>query len=269
VSKVVRTLVLSLLAACSILAQSTPNAAQAWDHFFAWWSRQPVEVKSSINAFLVPYGEQLKREGLSGTDAAARVKFIESEVFKRADFSSALYDVRYTAKETVFNQAPNAFVARIAAGLKPGLALDVQMGQGRNAVHLARNGWTVTGFDISAEGVRAAQEAVARAGGKLEAVRSDHRDFDYGVNKWDLIVLSYPWIPFSDRATYDKIIRSLKPGGSLVYEHFAHEDDPARTNEVLRAFSGLHIVFYEETVDKADWEKQRQARLVRLHAQKN
>jgi 2-polyprenyl-3-methyl-5-hydroxy-6-metoxy-1,4-benzoquinol methylase len=264
----IRCLVLCLLAACSTIAQP-PDGSQAWAHFFAWWSKQPVDVKSNIEVFLVPYGEQLKREGLSADEAAARVKFIEDEVFRRADFSAALYDVRYTAKETVFNQAPNAFVARIAAGLKPGFALDVQMGQGRNAVYLARNGWTVTGFDIAAEGVRAAKDAALRGSGHLEAVRSDHRDFDYGVNKWDLIVLSYPWIPFSDRATYEKIIRSLKPGGSLVYEHFIDEEGAAHTNEVLRAFSGLHVVFYEETVDKADWEKQRQARLVRLHAKKD
>jgi hypothetical protein len=264
----VRALALPLIAAFSMLAQAPPDNAQEWKHFFSWWQQQPVDIKSNIEVFLVPYGEQLKREGLSAEQATARVKFIEAEVFRRPDFSSALYDVRYAAKETVFNQAPNAFVARIAAGLKPGLALDVQMGQGRNAVHLVRNGWTVTGFDISAEGVRTTKEAAARGGGKLEAVRSDHRDFDYGVNKWDLIVLSYPWIPFSDKATYDKIIRSLKPGGSLVYEHFVHKDDPG-SNPVLRQFSGLHVVFYEETVDKADWEKQRQAKLGRLHARKD
>ena len=32
--------------------------------------------------------------------------------------------------------------------LKPGTALDVGMGQGRNALFLARQGWDVTGFDV-------------------------------------------------------------------------------------------------------------------------
>jgi 2-polyprenyl-3-methyl-5-hydroxy-6-metoxy-1,4-benzoquinol methylase len=35
---------------------------------------------------------------------------------------------------------------------KPGRALDIGMGQGRNSVFLALKGWDVTGFDISDEG---------------------------------------------------------------------------------------------------------------------
>ncbi len=38
----------------------------------------------------------------------------------------------------VFTTQPNAFMARMVEGLKPGKALDVGMGQGRNAVYLAQ-----------------------------------------------------------------------------------------------------------------------------------
>ncbi len=237
-----------LCLASALCAQTVPDADQAWKHFFAWWSQQPVVTRNSLNQYRTPYVEHLKREGLSAAQADTRMKFIESEAFRRPDFSQALYDSRYTTSDTVFNQEPNAFVARIAAGLRPGLALDVQMGQGRNAVHLARTGWSVTGFDISGEGVRVAREAASRGEFKLEAVQADHRAFEYGVAKWDLIVLSYPWIPFSDRAVYEKIIKSLKPGGSIVYEHFLRQTGGAAghvpiPNQLFSEFGALHILF--------------------------
>jgi 2-polyprenyl-3-methyl-5-hydroxy-6-metoxy-1,4-benzoquinol methylase len=44
---------------------------------------------------------------------------------------------------------PNEFLASVAAKLTPGDALDVAMGQGRNSLYLAREGWNVTGLDLS------------------------------------------------------------------------------------------------------------------------
>jgi methylase of polypeptide subunit release factors len=37
----------------------------------------------------------------------------------------------------------------VVKGLKPGIALDVCMGEGRNCIFLAGLGWKVTGFDVS------------------------------------------------------------------------------------------------------------------------
>jgi 2-polyprenyl-3-methyl-5-hydroxy-6-metoxy-1,4-benzoquinol methylase len=44
---------------------------------------------------------------------------------------------------------PNAFLIKVVEGRKPRTALDMAMGQGRNALMLAQRGWDVTGFDIS------------------------------------------------------------------------------------------------------------------------
>jgi 2-polyprenyl-3-methyl-5-hydroxy-6-metoxy-1,4-benzoquinol methylase len=38
------------------------------------------------------------------------------------------------------------------------------MGQGRNALHLAQQGWQVTGFDISEVGVEQAREQAKKLG---------------------------------------------------------------------------------------------------------
>ena len=47
---------------------------------------------------------------------------------------------------------PSQFMLRIVGALKPGTALDVAMGQGRNSLYLAGKGWDVTGYDLSPKG---------------------------------------------------------------------------------------------------------------------
>jgi SAM-dependent methyltransferase len=99
------------------------------------------------------------------------------------------WDPAYLTPE--FNLDPNAFLVSIAKDLKRGDALDVGMGQGRNAIFLARQGWNVTGFDASQVGVTQAQEQARKSGLNLTAVRQTAAAFDWGTNRWDLIVVMY------------------------------------------------------------------------------
>src|SRR5215469_9538410 len=92
------------------------------------------------------------------------------------------------AEQVTFNHAPNAFLVDFTKTLKPGRALDVGMGQGRNAIYLAQHGWEVTGFDLSDAGVNLAREQAARLGVKLNAIVADAHSYDYGDAQWDLIV---------------------------------------------------------------------------------
>ena len=80
----------------------------------------------------------------------------------------------------VFSRNPNAFLVDVTHTRKPGKALDVGMGQGRNSIYLARHGWDVTGFDASDEGVRVARAEAARLGIKLSARVSTFAEFDFG-----------------------------------------------------------------------------------------
>ena len=59
------------------------------------------------------------------------------------------YDKIYSTERETFSAEPNAFLVRMISGRKPGRALDVAMGQGRNSIWLASQGWSVMGFDVS------------------------------------------------------------------------------------------------------------------------
>ena len=177
----------------------------------------------------------------------------------------------------VFNTAPNALLVETVQGLPAGTALDADMGEGRNALYLAQHGWQVTGVDIAEKALAFAQQRAHQLHVPLTTEVHDMATYDWGTNKWDLIVLSYA----GGRDYAARVAQALKPGGLLVLEAF-HREATARlpvtdgdyrvffnTNELptLYGAAGLKIVRYEEPLAPADFSKET-LRLVRLVAQK-
>jgi SAM-dependent methyltransferase len=182
------------------------------------------------------------------------------------------YDSIYRGEAgDVFSRQPNAFLAEMVRSRKPGSALDVGMGQGRNSIYLAQQGWQVTGIDTSEEGIRQAKLEAARLGLTIRAEVADFEEFDFGENRWDLIVLVYE----PTKAVAPKVVRALKAGGAVVVED-RHVDTrrvwPAGTftdNELLSQFPGLRTLHYEDVWALPDWSaKKINERLVRLMAEK-
>lgn len=175
-----------------------------------------------------------------------------------------------------FNHEPNAFLVDMVKGMKPGKALDVAMGAGRNAVYLAKLGWDVTGFDNSEMDVNMAIDNARVSGTKIKAIVQDAAGFDFGKNEWDLVVLSY--VPFG-RSIVDRVYESLKPGGIVMLEFFHRDSQKMRfladdltfaDNELLQIFAKYRILHYEDVLTRQDWGLSHGSknRLVRLWAQK-
>ena len=182
-----------------------------------------------------------------------------------------------TMRTRVFNNAPNALLVETVRALPPGTALDADMGEGRNALYLAQLGWRVTGVDIAEQAQAFAQARAQRLRVPLTTEVHDMATYDWGQNKWDLIVLSYA----GGRDYAARVAQALKPGGLVVLEAF-HMDAAQQLHVIngdYRVFfhhdelkklygdAGLTIVRYEEPVAPADFTKQN-LRLVRLVAQK-
>jgi hypothetical protein len=169
-----------------------------------------------------------------------------------------------------FNHAPSRFLVEMTAGSKPGVALDVAMGQGRNSLYLASHGWRVTGVDTSEVGIRQAREAAASAGLPVEAVVADEDSWDYGVDRWDLVVLVYSGC---DAKLVASLRRALRRGGLVVFEGF-HKDAASEigwaTGEIRALFKDGFTVLRDEVVDEvSDWGNQRTSdKLVRFAARR-
>jgi len=175
----------------------------------------------------------------------------------------------YSGKRNFFSAAPNAFLARTVAGLKPGRALDVAMGQGRNAVFLAKQGWEVTGYDIADTGLEEARTAAEKAGVRITAVHASHQDFDFGRDQWDLVVMTYTLADMEDAAFLRRVKDSLKPGGTLVLEQMnAGGAGKGPANALFRSFQDLRVIHYEDVVDTAEWGLQKM-RIGRIIVQKD
>src|SRR5256885_16308311 len=84
------------------------------------------------------------------------------------------WDQVYAREGHLFTTAPNAFLVEVAESLPPGLALDIGMVQGRDAIWLPERGWDVTGLDISGEGLlQASANSGTIRGWKRAAVQLD------------------------------------------------------------------------------------------------
>lgn len=177
----------------------------------------------------------------------------------------------------ILNEKPNALLVETVKGRPPGTALDADMGEGRNAIYLAQQGWQVTGVDIAEKALAYAQKRAQATGVKIKTEIADMAKYDWGTNKWDLIVLSYA----GGREYAPRVARALKPGGIVVLEAFHMDATNSlqvvggdyrvffNTNELPKLYgdAGLKIVRYEEPIGTADFTKQ-QLRLVKLVAQK-
>lgn len=173
----------------------------------------------------------------------------------------------YSLSNPPFEQGPNAFMVKATTSLPKGEALAIACGQGRNAVYLAQEGWKVTAFDISDKGLEIALRTAARDGLGLTAIRASAEEFDYGRNRWDLVLLVYAPIPYDDAGLMSRIMDSVKPGGYILAEdpiemHQPPEKRPRIPGDLLpgelpKLFPGFEILSYEETVAVSDFFREK------------
>jgi SAM-dependent methyltransferase len=130
------------------------------------------------------------------------------------------WDERYAATDLVWSATPNQFVASELASLRPGRALDLAAGEGRNALWLAARGWQVTAVDFSRAGLdkgRALQQRHERGDElRVDWVHADVLSYDAGPAAYDLTVLAYLQLTTDQRRTaVRRGFAALRPGGTF------------------------------------------------------
>ncbi len=79
-----------------------------------------------------------------------------------ATMDAGAWDARYAGAELVWSAGPNVWVRELCAPIPPGVALDVAAGEGRNALWLVEQGWSVVAADFSVVGVERMNEIADR-----------------------------------------------------------------------------------------------------------
>lgn len=133
-----------------------------------------------------------------------------------------------------------------------GTALDLACGLGANAIFLAQQGLAVTASDCSQVAIAKLDAYCTAQELSVTACQQQITASSFTKQCFDVIVVSR----FLDRGLTDAIIDALKPDGLLFYQTFTREkvapsspsnpDYLLAENELLRLFSPLRTVFYQE-----------------------
>ena len=128
------------------------------------------------------------------------------------------WNQRYAAEESVWSLAPNQFLVAEVAGLKPGTALDVAAGEGRNAIWLAEQGWRVTAVDFSEVGLEKGKRRSAAQNLSVDWVLADVSQYRASPAAFDLVLICYLHLPITQRRQVMAYAReAVAPGGILLY----------------------------------------------------
>jgi len=179
------------------------------------------------------------------------------------------WEERFRRPEYWAGKEPADFLREVLGWLPRGSALDVAMGEGRNSVFLAENGWRVAGVDRSAAALEKA-EALARERGVWVGSATAGKPIlpaHPGVllHQADLEAVSLPGGRFGVVVCFNYLQRSLfsaleqcvAPGGFLVYETYTIDQlrfvggprNPEfllAPGELREAFRKLETMFYRE-----------------------
>ncbi len=150
--------------------------------------------------------------------------------------------------------APSSFLVDNFQLLPRGLALDVAMGEGRNAIYLATRGFDVDGVDADPRKVARARTASRKLGAPIRAIVGNVEDGTYilPIESYDLIIV----FNFLHRPLFLDIKDGVIPGGVVVYQTYtvdqARHGKPTNPDYLLQhgelkeQFKDWEILSYRE-----------------------
>jgi len=166
------------------------------------------------------------------------------------------WNKRYDTETYILGKEPVEFLKEHINILPGGKALDIAMGEGRNAVFLAKNGFEVDGCDVSEIAVKKTLGLAKENNVRVNAFVADLEIYKLPKDAYDVVACFY----YLQRSLIPQIKEALKPGGMVIYETYTIEnwergfegpknrDYLLKTNELLDLFKDLTIIYYRELV---------------------
>ncbi len=157
----------------------------------------------------------------------------------------------------VFGKEPAEILKDTIDILPVGRALDIAMGEGRNAVFLAKKGFVVDGVDLSEVAIRKAKRLAKENQVTISTQQADLNAYVIKPETYEVIVN----IDFLLRPLIPQIKRGLKRGGVVVFENMTvdqlknpqsegmRQDYLLKLGELKELFKDYQIVHYAETND--------------------
>jgi len=140
------------------------------------------------------------------------------------------WNEKYANTDYAYGTEPNEFLASAVAKLKRSETLSLAEGEGRNAVWLAQQGFTVSSIEQSEKGVAKTLRLALQRGVIVMAERGELETFNIQPNSWDLVVSIYAHTPQElRRKLHRQVVAGLKPGGVFILEAYTPAQIPNNT----------------------------------------
>lgn len=170
------------------------------------------------------------------------------------------WNERYGSTEYAYGEQVNELVKNELGKLEPGKILFPAEGEGRNAVYAAIHNWEVTAFDPSIEGQKKAFLLADKHEVHINYLIDGYETVEFPEGSFDCLVLVFAHMPPQKRRSYhQKLVKFLKPGGTLILEGFSKDQLGKRSGgppdidmlfskeELEGDFSGLRDLQISET----------------------
>jgi tellurite methyltransferase len=154
------------------------------------------------------------------------------------------WDQRYRSKERPledFDALPTPLLIETAKQLKPGKALDLACGTGRNALWLAKQGWCVTAVDASLAAIDTLRTRASQSGLNMDARQANLEQGEYAIepSAWDLIAICY----YLQRNLFEPAKQGIVPGGVVLA--IVHITEPGEEPTHTRAVPGELRTYFD------------------------
>ena len=174
-------------------------------------------------------------------------------------YTEEFWNERYGSHGSLWSGNPNRYLVSEVSGLAPGTALDAGCGEGADAIWLARQGWQVTGLDVSTVALQRAAAHAASAGaeiaGRIDWQHADLLTWEPGAARYDLASAQYMHLPPGLReSVFGHLAAAVAPGGTLLI--VGHH--PSDLQTTMRRPPLPELFFTGDDIaallDPADWD---------------
>ncbi len=167
------------------------------------------------------------------------------------------FDARYRQQKNIFGEKPIDLVEKVAKMLPPGAeVLELGVGEGRNALFLARQGFSVLGIDAAPTAIERLEEEAKKEHLPLRGKVADISHYQFHQH-FDLI-LAIGLLHFLSQEIGHQLIARMKaatkPGGfnivaALAEQHpFNPKPHVYSHGELKKLYADWKILVYEEVL---------------------
>lgn len=161
-----------------------------------------------------------------------------------------IWEKEYKNVDSLWGFNPNSILSQYVEMLpENGVVLDIGIGEGRNALFFAKQGFAVEGIDISETAVERCLELSKEHNLNVKAKVQDITSFEIEPNKYSLIILSnvLNFFPDNDiKIIIEKVKNGLHKNG-LVYINAFDDKEPGRKKAPEKYEQLAEHTFYNES----------------------